>query len=229
MTFPEFWFIFLLNRMGWPRTKGLFFRKKVISPVVLWGGLVSLVRVGIALGALRPKIAVSLLADVLRNRDWSQRPATELWAQLDPSEQIAKSLDKHPEEVIAGDESPLDLSNNSPENSEETLKGVIDWKIILTDSFYAYYHMIFVRGLIWGLSHPEEAVDRHEEQRQKQLKILPEMLSYGLDVHSPETLEGFADAIEESVNAFQDEVRSFVKVPQELLSFSAITARLNPI
>lgn len=228
MTFAEFWLTFLLNRMGWPQTKGLLIRKKFVSSVALWGGLVSLVRVGIALGALRPKIAVSLLADTCSRRDWSRKPATESWAQLDPSEQIANNLDKQPEEVIAEEDCPWDFLI-SPDISEETLKDVIAWKSTLIHPFYTYYHMIFVRGIIWGLSHPEEALSRYEEQRQKHLKNLPDMLSHGLDVYPPETFEEFADAIEESVNAFQDEIRPFAKVPQELLSLPAIATRLNSI
>jgi hypothetical protein len=190
-------------------------------------GLQALVRAGIALGALRPKTAIILLADLFTKRDWQRQPAIELWDALDPSKQVADNSDKSPEEVIAGIQSPMVFFNNKPELFDNILKDVIEWKLILTDKFGAYYNWIFAQGLVWGLSHPEEALARYEEQRQKHLKNLPDMLSHGLDVYPPETFEEFTDAIEESVNAFQDEIHPFAEIPRELLSLPAIASRLN--
>jgi hypothetical protein len=194
-------------------------------------GLVALVRDGIALGALRPKIAISLLADLFSERDWSRKPATELWAHFDPSEQVANNSDKTPEEIIAGIQSPMDFFSNKPEQFDSILKDVtkdvIEWKFILSNEFSARYHIVFIKGLIWGLIHPEKALARYEEQRQEHLKNLPDMLSHGLDVYPPETFEEFADAIEESVNAFQDEIRPLAEVPQELLNLPAIAIQFN--
>ncbi|MCJ7786638.1 hypothetical protein MUP06_00245 [Patescibacteria group bacterium] len=229
MTFPAYWLFGFLNYAGWPRTKGILIRKKVVSSVILRGGLVSLVRAGIALGALRPKTAVRLLADLFSKRDWPRQPATEAWAQFDPSEKIANTPDKPPEEVIAGIQSPMSFFNNKPEKFDNILKDVIEWEFIFTDEFSAYYHLIFGRGIIWGLSHPREALARYEEKRQHLLKKLPEMLQAGLEVHPLETLEEFADSMEESVNVFQKEIRPFVEIPQELLSIPVIDTRLNSI
>jgi hypothetical protein len=55
------------------------------------------------------------------------------------------------------------------------------------------------------------------------------MLQAGLKVQSPATFEEFADAIKESVNAFQNEIRPFDEIPQELLSLPVISTRLNSI
>jgi hypothetical protein len=231
MTFPTFWFFLFLDCIGWPRTKGLFFRKQVVSSIVLWGGLVALVRAGIALGTLRPKIAVSLLADLFSERDWSQKPVIELWTHFDPSKQLANNSDKLPEEIIAGGQSPMDFFSNKPEQFDDVLKDamkdVIEWKFVLSNEFSARYHIVFIKGLIWGLSHPKEALARHEEQRQEDLKYLPDMLSHGLNVQPPETLEEFADSMEESVNAFQEEIRPFAEIPHELLNLPVIATRLN--
>lgn len=222
MTFPAFSFFGFLNYMGWPRTKGLLIRKKVVAYTIVWMAVTHSVRGGIALGALRPKIAVSLLADLFSKSDWSRQPATEIWARFDPSEKVANNSDQTPEEVIAGFPTPL---YNNP---EEGFQDFFEWEFLLTDSFSAHYHSLFAEGLIWGLSHPEEALARDEEERQECLKNLPDMLSHGLDVHPRETFEEFADAMEESVNGFQDEIRPFAEAPQELLDLPAIAARLAP-
>jgi hypothetical protein len=220
MTFPAFTFLGFLNYTGWPRRKGLLNHKKVVSYTIVWMAVTHLVRAGIALGALRPKIAVSLLADLFSKRDWSEQPAIELWSRFDPSEKIANNLDKTPVEVIVEFPTPF------YHNLKEGLQDFFEWEFLLTDSFSVHYHCLFAEGLIWGLSHHEEALVRYEEQRQEFLKNLPDMLSYGFDVHSPETLEEYAYAMEESVNVFQDEIRPFAKIPQDLLSLPAIAQRL---
>ena len=225
MTFPAYWLFGFLNYAGWPRTKGLFIRKKIVSSIVLWSSLTALVQAGIALGALRPKIAVSLLADLFTKRNWQRHPATELWNKLDPSEQISNQPDKPPEQVIAN--FPITVPNIT--NPEEVQRDLIAWENALTESFSAHYHCIFAQGLIWGLSHPEESLGRYEKQRQRDIKKLPVMLQAGLKVQSPATFEEFADAIKESVNAFQNEIRPFDEIPQELLSLPVISTRLNSI
>jgi len=221
MTFPSFWFFGFLDYAGWPRTKGLFVHKKVVNCTILCRAVTQLVKAGIALGSLRPRIAVSLLADLFSRGDWSRQPAIELWVQCDPSEKVANSSDKYPEEVIAGIKPPL---YNNP---EEWLRDFAEWEFLLTDLFSAHYHCLFAQGLIWGLSRPEEAIGCYEEKRQRFLKNLPKMLKAGLKVHSPETLEEFADAMEESVNSFQNEVCPLAEVPQELLDLPTINARIS--
>jgi hypothetical protein len=85
------------------------------------------------------------------------------------------------------------------------------------------------QGLIWGLGHPEEASALVDKQRQRLLENLPRMREAGLDVHSPETLAEFAEAVEESVNSFQTEVRSLAEIPSELLAFQPIKARIDHV
>jgi hypothetical protein len=229
MTFPAYWLFGFLNYLGWPRTKGLLIHKKVVSSLVLWGGLVELVQAGIALGTLRPKTAITLLADSFAERDWLLNPVTELWAKFDPSKKVANKLDKRPAEVIAEQiqypQFSLTLYNNNP---EKALQDLIEWKFILSDSFTADYHIIFVQGLIWGLSHPEEALASYKEERKRLLTTLPLAISAGLNVPPQiETLEEFADAMEEAVNSFQNRIRPLAEIPQELLKFPAIVTRLN--
>ena len=229
LKFPAYFLFGFLNYTGWPRTKGLIIRKKVVSSVILWGSLVELVRAGIALGALRPKIAVYLLYDLFSKKVWSGQLAAEMWAQFDPSEKVTNNSDKPPEEVIVGLQSPTDFFNNKSKKFDKVMKDMIGWEFILTDKFSAHYHCIFISGLIWGLIHPKEAVAYHEEKRQRLLNNLPEMLSAGLDVQPPKNLEGFASEYENLVNEYQDVIHPFIEIPKELLSLPIIANRLNSV
>jgi hypothetical protein len=229
MIFPAYFLFGFLNHEGWPRTKGLLIRKKVVSCAVLSGGLVELVQAGIALGALRPKIAIALLAESFAERDWSLNPVADLWANFDSSKKIANKLDKRPAEVIAEQiqypQFSLAFYNDNP---EKALRDLIEWKFILSNLFTTDYHIVFLQGLIWGLSHSEEALVRYEEERKRLLTTLPLALSAGLNVPPQiETLEEYADAMEEAVNSFQNRIRPLAEIPQELLKFPAIVIRLN--
>lgn len=229
MIFPAYILLGFLNHEGWPRTKGLLIRKKVVSCAVLSGGLVELVQAGIALGASRPKIATALLADSFAERDWSLNPGAELWTNFDPSKKVTNKSDKRPAEVIAEQiqypQFSLAFYNDNP---EKALRDFVEWKFILSDLFTTDYHIVFVQGLIWGLSHPEEALASYEEERKRLLTRLPLAISAGLNVPPQiETLEEFADVMEEAVNSFQNKIRPLAEIPQELLKFPTIATRLN--
>jgi hypothetical protein len=223
MAFPSFWFFGFLNHMGWPWTTGLLRSRKVVSHSVVCSAIQQLARVAIALGALRPKVAISLLADLFSKTNCSRRLTAELWFQLDPSPKVDAQPEKPPEEIIAS--YPMDVP--VPTNQEELQRDLIAWENVLGETFGNYFHLVFTQGLIWGLSHPEEALARHEELREKVLKNLPFLLQCGVKVHPVETLEEFANANEESVNEFQDEVRPLAEVPQDLLDLPVIKARIG--
>lgn len=221
--FPAYYIFGFLKTAGWLRTTGLFRRRKIVSHIVVCGAVRELVHSAIALGAERPNTAIKLLADLFRKRDWSQQSAKEIWKELDPSKQVSNQSDKPPEEVIA--DFPTTVPN--PTNPEEVQRDLIAWENVLQKAFSAHYHWVFCQGLVWGLLHPEEALARHEEQRQRHLKNLPRMHQAGLEVHPPAKLDGFADTIEELVTSFQNEIHPLAEVPQELLSLPEINSRFS--
>lgn len=221
--FPAYFLFGFLNTAGWPRTIGILRRRKVVSHAVVCGAITELVRIAIALGAKKPNIAIKLLANIFRKRNWSQQSAKEMWAKYDPSEQVSNQPDKPPEEIIAN--FPMTVPDFT--NPEEVQRDLIAWENVSQEAFSAHYHVVFCQGLIWGLSHPDEASAHYETQRQQFLENLPDMLQAGLAVRPPETFEEFANIMEESVNEFQNEIHPFGEIPQELLSIPVIANRLN--
>jgi hypothetical protein len=224
MDFPACYFFGFLNATGWPRIDETFNRGKVVSNLIVYGAITELIHAAIALGALRPKIAIKLLADSIEKENWSKQSIRELWDKLDPSEKVSSQPDKHSEDVIAN--YPMTIPDFN--NPEEVKRDLMFWENVLTTGFNKHYHWAFAQGLVWGLSHPKEALARYEEHRQNTLKHLPDMLSHGLNVHSPETLEEFAGLTEKSVNAFQNEIRPLAEAPQALLDLPIVKARSVP-
>jgi len=217
MTFPTYYLIGFLNSMGWPRKTGLFIQKEVVNRIILFEAVQVSVNAAIALGVARPNIAVNLLADLFSKRDWAQESTKEIWDELDPHEEICNNSNKTPEETIA----PI------PQAVFEELNSLIDWKFVFQEEFQLQLHWRFGKGLVWGLSHPKEALACHEEQQQKDLKKLPAMLKSGLDIHPLENLNEFAEQAEEVVNSFQREIHPLVDVPKELLNLTEVKARIS--
>ena len=217
MTFPTYYLIGFLNSMGWPKKTGLFIKKEIVNGVILFEAVQALVKNAIALGVARPNIAVNLLADLFSKRDWTQESTKEIWDKLDPHKEICNNSNKTPEETIA----PLPLAVS------EELKSFIEWKFVFQEGFQLQLHWRFGKGLVWGLSHPKEASDCHEEQQREVLKDLPVMLKSGLDVHPLENLHKFAEQVEDVVNSFQRETRPLVKVPKELLNLPEVKVRIK--
>jgi len=223
MTFPYYYLVMVLNSMGWPRKTGLFIRREVVSHSIVWVAVEVAVGAAIALGAARPRIALALLANLFTGKDWSLQTATELWSDLDPSEEVAAHPDESLGKIIA--QPPMSVLVHL--NSRDMKKDLVRWKYVSMKEFVTLYHWIFCRGLVWGLSHPREALDRHEKQRQQLLQLLPEMLQHDLEVHSPDKFDVFLDETEELVNSYQNEIRPLAEVPQVLLDLPIIRARFN--
>ena len=201
--------------MGWPRTTGLLFRKKSINLGIVWVNVEIAVKYAIALGAARPRIALALLADYFRDREWTLQFATELWAQLDPSDEVAAQPDTPPEKVITA----------CPHVHSALLK-LVRWDYVLSEPFQGHYGWAFCKGLVWGLSHPEEAMKHYEKERQSLCERIPEMRKHGLEVDPPPVFDEFVDIIEEEVNTYQNAIRPLAEVPQSLLDLPQVCARL---
>ncbi|MBN2591666.1 MAG: hypothetical protein JXA96_17505 [Sedimentisphaerales bacterium] len=225
MTFPSYCLYGLLNSMGWPRITGLFSRRKVVSQIVVYNSVEVLVKAAVSLGAASPYIAIKLLTDIFRKRDWVNQSVKEIWDALDPTEQVSSQPEKSPIKVIAACPESFFTSINK----DEIHSNLIEWESILIKEFKAYYNWVFAQGLVWGLSYPKEAIEYYEKERNEYLEIFPDALSCGLDVHSPETIEGFIDEIEELVNSFQKEIHSLADAPKELLEFQIIKNRIEKL
>jgi len=204
--------------MGWPRTTGLFVRKKIVNLRIVWVNVEIAVKYAISLGAARPRIALALLVEHFSEGEWTLRFATELWADLDPSDEVAAQPDKRPEELITAyphaDRNPLALE-------------LVPWDYVLSENFLGHYYLAFCKGLVWGLSQPEEALEQYEKERQRAHECIPKMLQYGLEAHPIPAFDEWVDIIEEEVNTYQNEIRPLAEVPQSLLDLPQVRARLR--
>ncbi|MCH8089079.1 MAG: hypothetical protein IH955_03590, partial [Chloroflexi bacterium] len=72
----------LLRQMGWPRSKGMIFKKKYVDAQVLDVAVQQALQVAVGLGAGRPQLGVAVIADTFANNPWTKQSTVELLRDL---------------------------------------------------------------------------------------------------------------------------------------------------
>ena len=151
--FPTFLLVGLLTSLGLPTKGGLFGLKWVISTTLLDMALKQLVKVGVALGAGRPSLGLRLITDTF-DRDWTPGSTKQFLDFYDVSDLIIANSDQRPWEAI------------SPSNFGVTRK-TVPWEWLNEPAIATHYLGIFVKGILWGFLHPQEAERSLDEERAK--------------------------------------------------------------
>jgi len=231
MTFVLYYLVGMLKAMGWPRKVGLpMLRKEVVDAFVIRMAIQQMVEFATVLGAKRPNVAIRLIADMFRQRDYTQQPAAQLWAKLDATQTVTLHPEISPAEAIArfiGDSSGKDYGKILGQGPSQNF---VPWSFVGGGPISFASHMPFAMALAWGIEHPEEALAAWEAQYKQYAEDLPEMLAAGLKLDPPHTIPTSDDicaSIEEVLAFFQKEVRPLVAVPPELLALPAVARRLN--
>lgn len=225
MTFVSYYLLSFLRATGWPRKVGiLFFRKEVVDAFLLKMVIKQMAEYAIILGALRPKLAISLIADMAIGMDPDRSSAEELWAFLNPT----KSVTSHPELE------PAEAITNSYCESfgDELSQNFFPWKFLMSETIVFCSHMPFLNGLVWGFDHPEEALAAFELNRTRIEKELPDAVSHGLKLDAPydhrtPTADEICNEMRGHLDSFQKEVRPLFPIPHDLLSLPQVIQRIQ--
>lgn len=233
MTFVSYYLFGFLQLMGWPRKKGIpFFRKNVVDLFILKMLIEQMTQFAILLGAIRPKIAISIIADMTNNRDRARKPAEELWAFLDPTKIVTSHPKLDPAEVIthfptAGQDCrhlfPKDIGQH-----------YVPSEFLMSEPLTSHSQTTFLRGLVWGFDHSQEALTAFEAKKKQLEKWLPEVTSGAvkLSLDPPydcrtATPDEICNEIREVLGSFQKEIRPLSSIPDDLLSLPQVIQRLR--
>ncbi len=91
----------ILQSTGSPKKTGFLGRKLVVHTKTLDLAIQELLKIGVALGAGRPKVDLRLIADSFE-RDWTPDSVRELLQFLDVDQLVAASPHQRPWQAIAG-------------------------------------------------------------------------------------------------------------------------------
>jgi hypothetical protein len=229
MTFVSYYLVRFLKSMGWPRKVGIpLLRKNVVDAFVIRIAIETMVQFAIVLGAKRPDIAIRIVANIVGQGYSKKKSAAELWEWLNPTALVAAHPEVSPSEAIArfccpekdmaillGD----DLSQNFVPQ---------DFLTSQTISFLSNHP--FAQALVWGIEHPQEALNAFEAKRAKHIEILPKMISYGVKLDNPYTVSTSDDVckfVQDMISSYENEVCSLCSVPQDLLALPSVAKRIS--
>ena len=215
--------------MGWPRKIGLpLLRKNVVDVFVIRMAIEMMVEFATVLGAKRPDIAICIIADIVRQRDSKKKSAAELWKWLNPIATVAAHPEVRPAEAIARFFSPgRDYGSILADAPSQKF---VPENFIFSEAISFCSQLPFAQALVWGIEYLQEALTAFEAKREKHSEQLPEMISSGVELVSPyscPTSDDVCESMQELVSSYQNEVRSFCTVPQDLLVLPSVAQRLT--
>lgn len=163
-------------------------------------------------------MAHALLAECFASKkDWTTESAKALWSDLDPSGMVAAQTDSLPEKVIAA----------CPHRGlDPTKENLVPCEYLFDKHFVAHYHGTFSKGLVWGMMHPEEAIDRYQKHRLQPSELVSTLRQQDPEGYSVPAFDEFVTVMEEDVGIYQQEFRPLPRVPEALLAVASTHATI---
>ena len=216
----EFFLYVRLTDMGWPRKKGIFRRQYVdanLADITIEHGLM----MATGLGAVRPEVAVSLLADTFAGNPWTEQSVSELMDGLREAHGIvARQHDMPPWKALWRQ---FRLASYASE---------LRWSDLFDDNVGLIRAQAGTRAVYWGLSNHlcmEEVFDREKSDYEAGATIANE---HGLGVSRTypfQSLDQLYETCDDLVQAFNDAMPPlppFSSTPSVLRAVPEIARRL---
>jgi hypothetical protein len=202
-----YFFTSLLHETGWPRKQGLF-RRLVVDTTVVDVTIDQMITWGASLGAGRPALALQIIANMFRNRNWDGDDAPQI-------EVVINSCRKPRDE--APHASPQEYVQ--PVRYAKHFGATISAKRLLKKSEWTLaWEQYVLEALIWGLADPNRFAVWYADKAQRHASKLGLYQRSGLAVDAMPALGEFFDECEQIVRGYEREVGSLPKIPAKLLS-----------
>jgi len=219
ITFQFFFINKLLYQTGWPRHQGIIFKKQFVYKIFLRSAVDQLVMMGVVIGAVNPKTAISLFAEAFRGRDFSKRPPNDLMHFFNEYNEL--ELEKLPRPIWCIINEWLFFSK---------MPDKLPWEFVIGETFQVGYGGNFVRGLAYGLNHPEKAINAYERYISDIKPKIPEMVKAGLNIDAnsvTQSIHGYEEGCLEIVKDFEKNIHPLLSPCRELLEFPVFVKRLS--
>jgi hypothetical protein len=195
----------LLISTGGPKRKGLFNSEAVFDSAVVDSGIRQAINYGACLGACNPATALSVLATVYKDRDWSGSDAPQIKSFIEGAkEEWGKNTGKAPYEIIP----PISFSKHTQ---------LVSVKQLHDREFQAIIEQMFVESLLWGLVNPGSFKTWYEKDFARIQDNMPRYKEAGLDVDFNPTLDQYTSESQEMLKDYELKMGKLSKVPPELI------------
>jgi len=203
--FSFYYIMGLLNHMGWPRRKSLFNSEAVVNSLILDSAVEQMIDWAVSIGACRPKLALQIIATMLRGTDWESKDAMNLSTEVSNMKKqwAERGNSNNPREVVK----PIKFSKHS---EVTTMKQLKNKEILHALEVYCY------ESLIWGLVNPDNFKTYYSVNEERQREKMSEYKKAGLAVDYIPTLDQFLKEGEEILRGYEKETRELSPIPQKL-------------
>lgn len=204
--FGFYYIMGLLSHMGWPRRRSLFNSEAVVDSFILDSAVEQMIDWVATIGACRPKLALQVIATMLRGTDWEGKDAVSLGTEVSniKKQWAERGNSNNPREVVK----PVKFSKHS---KVMTIKQLKDKEISHAFEVYCY------ESLIWGLVNPDNFKTYYSTNEERQREKLPEYKKAGLAVDYIPTLDQILKEGEEILKGYEKDVRPLSPIPEKLI------------
>jgi len=203
--FGFYYIMGLLSHMGWPRRKSLLNSTAVVDSIILDSAVEQMIDWAASIGACRPKLALQIIATMLRGTDWDSKDAMNLSEEVTKMKKqwAERGNSDNPREAVK----PVKFSKHSKVMAMKQLK---DKEISHAFEVYCY------ESLIWGLTNSDNFKTYFSANEERQREKMPEYKKAGLAVDYIPTLDQILKEGEEILKGYEKEIRELSPIPQKL-------------
>lgn len=193
--------------MGWPRRRSLFNSEAVVNSLILDSAVEQMIVWAASIGACRPKLALQVIATMLRGTDWESKDAMNLSTEVSTMEKhwAERGNSINPRENVK----PVKFSEHS---KVMTMKQLKDKEISHALEVYCY------ESLIWGLVNLDNFKTYYSADEERVKEKMLEYKKAGLAIDYIPTLDQILKEGEEIIRGYERDVRPLSSIPQKLLN-----------
>lgn len=196
----------LLREAGWPRKLGRF-KGVGYDAVVADLAFAQSIEWGAALGAGRPRVALQMIAEMFRDRDWESDQAPDVRMFLDGAPEARWSTADSPQDAVK----PPELAKGMDTISVEQFK---DPKLRTT------MEQLLLQALLWGLSNPDRFEAWYGSMLAHRKKMLPMTQAADVQADLP-SLQDFFESSTQIIGDYERDIGPLPSIPRRLLDDAA--------
>jgi len=158
-----------------------------------------------SIGACRPKLALQIIATMIRGTDWESKDPMNLSAEVSNMKKqwVERGNSDNPREAVK-------LVKFSKHSEVMAMKQLKDKEISHALEVYCY------ESLVWGLVNPDNFKTYYSVNKERQREKMPEYQKAGLAADYIPTLDQILKDGEEILKDYEKEIRELSPIPQKL-------------
>jgi hypothetical protein len=194
----------LLREAGWPRKRGMF-KGQGYDATTADLALAQSIDWGAALGAGRPRLALQMIAEMFRDRDWEGDNPPNVKAFVESASERTWATAASPQEAVEPPQFAKGMSTISVEQFQDPrLRTTIE--------------QLLFEALCWGLSNPDRFEAWYASKAAHHEATLPTMRSADLEIGDLPSLEHFFEDSAQIVRDYERDIGPLPPIPPRLLA-----------